>query len=131
MRALILSLILACSSALADDVATIVAIRGTVFADTELVHQGSKIKEGATVMAYSKSFAIMQFFDGATITVRPSSELVISKYKEDEVELNLVGGGLRVVTGAIARNDPETYKLHAGTVLMGVRGTQFSVQLID
>ena len=47
----------------------------------------------------------------------------------DEATLNLVSGGLRVITGAMAKTNPENYKVRTPVALMGVRGTEFSIQL--
>lgn len=131
MRALLLSLILACSSALADDVATVVAIRGDVFADDEYVTQGMLIDEGSAVRAFDKSFVVLQFFDGAKVTVRPNSEIIITDYRVEKANINLVEGGLRIITGAIAKSDPESYTVETKTALMGVRGTEFSLQIVE
>lgn len=131
MRALFLSLILACSSALADDVAMAVAVRGDVFADDEYVTQGMLIDEGSAVRAFDKSFVVLQFFDGAKVTVRPNSEIIITDYRVEKANINLVEGGLRIITGAIAKSDPESYTVETKTALMGVRGTEFSLQIVE
>ena len=50
---------------------------------------------------------------------------------EDAATLSLVEGGLRVITGAVAKAEPEKYKLETPVALMGVRGTEFAVVLCD
>jgi hypothetical protein len=60
--------------------------------------------------------------------------LIIEQYlyagnDSDEATLNLVSGGLRVITGAMAKSNPENYKVRTPVALMGVRGTEFSVVL--
>jgi hypothetical protein len=116
------------------DVAQVIALKGEVFAPN-LVTQGEMIDEGQTIITLDRSFAVLQFSDGSKVTIRPNSELTIERYSyldgEDTVMLDLVGGGLRVITGAIAKTDPEAYKVNTPVVLMGVRGTEFSVQLVD
>jgi hypothetical protein len=71
--------------------------------------------------------------DGAKVTLRPQSEMIIEEYSYmedvDGGTLNLLSGGLRIVTGAIAKSNPENYYLNTPTALMGVRGTEFSVYL--
>ena len=49
--------------------------------------------------------------------------------KQKKATLNLVSGGLRVITGAMAKSNPENYKVRTPVALMGVRGTEFSVFL--
>lgn len=130
MKTLALSLLLLAGSAAAD-VATVVAIRGDVYTDKQQLHQGSTVDTGVTITSGDKSFAVLQFYDGAKITIRPKSQLVLDKYSEEGVQLDLITGGLRIVTGAIAKSDPEKYKLSTPTALMGVRGTEFSVLIVD
>ena len=60
--------------------------------------------------------------------------LIIETYlyngdENDAATLSLVEGGLRVITGAMAKSNPENYKVRTPVALMGVRGTEFSVVL--
>jgi hypothetical protein len=120
--------------ALQAQVAQVVAIRGTVLTTQEL-KQGDLVEVGQTVVTAQRAFVVLQFKDGARVTVRPNSTMIIEEYSylegDDAVELNLVQGGMRVLTGAIAKSDPEAYKVRTPVALMGVRGTEFSVQLLD
>lgn len=117
------------------EVATTVAIRGQVFANEVQLFQGTKINKGETIVVADKSFAVFLFTDGAKLTVRPNSTVVITEYsyeaEKEAAEFNLVAGGLRIITGAIAKEDPENYKVRTPVALMGVRGTEFSIQLVD
>jgi len=117
----------------------VVASRGTVLAttasgETRELKQGDEIFVEDQIMTAPKSFAVLQFLDGAKVTVKPDSEIVIEDYvyngnSEDKATLSLVSGGLRVITGAMAKNTPENYKVKTPVALMGVRGTEFAVQL--
>jgi hypothetical protein len=122
----------------ADTTATVVASRGTVSAvsdDNErTLGQGDSIFVNDRVVTGERSFAVLQFVDGAKVTVRPKSALVIEEYAysggdQDAATLSLVEGGLRVITGAMAKSRPENYKVKTPVALMGVRGTEFSVML--
>lgn len=122
----------------ADAKGLIVASRGTVIAtgaaDARELKQGDEIFVEDSIMTGPKSFAVIQFLDGAKVTVKPDSEIVIEDYvyngnAEDKATLNLVSGGLRVITGAMAKSNPENYKVKTPVALMGVRGTEFSVVL--
>jgi hypothetical protein len=124
----------------ADSTAIMVASRGDVVAttageDRELT-QGDSIFEEDQVSTGPKSFAVLQFVDGAKVTIRPNSILVIKEYvfnggDEDAATLSLVEGGLRVITGAVAKAEPDKFKLETPVALMGVRGTEFAVVLCD
>lgn len=135
MKKLALALLLTCGTVQADNVAQVVALRGTVTSNTIVLQQGSPINVGDRLIAEDKSFAVLQFVDGAKLTLRPDSELYIEEYSymqgADEGRFDLVSGGLRIITGAIAKSDPEQYTLKTPVALMGVRGTEFSIQLLD
>jgi hypothetical protein len=121
-----------------DSAGMVVASRGEVFAlangGSRELKQGDFIYKNDEIITSAKSFAVLQFVDGAKVTVRPDSALIIEQYlyagnESDEATLNLVSGGLRVITGAMAKSNPENYKVRTPVALMGVRGTEFSVVL--
>jgi len=116
----------------------VVASRGTVIAtsteDSRELKQGDEIFVEDEILTGPKSFAVVQFLDGAKVTIKPNSEIVIEDYvyngnADDKATLSLVSGGLRVITGAMAKNNPENYKVKTPVALMGVRGTEFAIQL--
>ena len=131
----ILLLLLLLPSLVFADVAMIVASRGDVISDGKVLAQGDEVCVGALVETGSKSFAVLQFKDGSKVTIRPNSQMVIEEYKymdtEQAATISLVSGGLRIVTGAIAKNDQEDFKVRTPVALMGVRGTEFSIQYIE
>ena len=121
-----------------DGVGMIVASRGEVIAlsngGSRELKQGDFVYVNDEIMTSNRSFAVLQFEDGAKVTVRPDSSLIIETYiyngdANDAATLSLVEGGLRVITGAMAKSNPENYKVKTPVALMGVRGTEFSVML--
>ena len=121
-----------------DSSGMVVASRGVVVAisggDSRELKQGDFIYVNDEIVTSNRSFAVVQFEDGSKVTVRPKTTLIIESYLyngdgEDEATLNLVEGGLRVITGALAKANPENYKVRTPVALMGVRGTEFSVML--
>jgi hypothetical protein len=72
-------------------------------------------------------------FEALERTARPTAAEMATTYGrsngEDAATLNLVSGGLRVITGAMAKTNPENYKVRTPVALMGVRGTEFSIML--
>jgi len=116
----------------------VVASRGEVSAaangSSRELKQGDFVYVNDEILTGARSFAVLQFTDGAKVTVRPDSRMLIETYlyagnASDEATLNLVSGGLRVITGAMAKTNPENYKVRTPVALMGVRGTEFSIQL--
>jgi len=121
-----------------DSSGMVVASRGEVIAlsngGSRELKQGDFIYVNDEILTSGRSFAVLQFSDGAKVTVRPDSTLIIEQYlyagnDNDEATLNLVSGGLRVITGAMAKSNPENYKVRTPVALMGVRGTEFSIML--
>lgn len=121
-----------------DSAGMVVASRGEVLAlsngGSRELKQGDFIYKDDEVITSNRSFAVLQFVDGAKVTVRPDSTLIIEQYVyngdgNDAATLSLVSGGLRVITGAMAKTNPENYKVRTPVALMGVRGTEFSVYL--
>ena len=121
-----------------DSSATVVVSRGVVNAvssdEERVLGQGDAVFVSDTVTTGDKSFAVLQFIDGAKVTVRPNSSMLVEEYvytgsDKDAAVLSLVEGGLRVITGAMAKSHPDNYKVKTPVALMGVRGTEFSVML--
>ncbi|MCW8873750.1 MAG: FecR domain-containing protein [Xanthomonadales bacterium] len=136
--ALIAALMSATAYAAEDSSGMVVASRGEVLAlsngGSRELKQGDFIYQNDEIITSARSFAVLQFVDGAKVTVRPDSTLIIEQYlyagnENDEATLNLVSGGLRVITGAMAKSNPENYKVRTPVALMGVRGTEFSIML--
>jgi len=111
---------------------TVVAARGNITNGTgHPLLQGSNVYIGDEITTLEKSFVVIQFYDGAKITVRPASTIVIDAYTPEKSQISLVEGGLRVITGALAKEDPDSYKIKTPVALLGVRGTEFAVMLCD
>jgi hypothetical protein len=135
-----LALVSALPAMAQDSTALLVASRGEVFAEFEAdrraLAQGDAVEEEERIITGDKSFAVLQFVDGAKVTVRPNSILDIKEYRyngsdENAATLSLVQGGLRIITGAMTKAEPESFKVETPVALMGVRGTEFTVVLCD
>lgn len=134
------ALVMSAAPVAADETALLVASRGDVFAEVaeerRTLKRGDGVGEEERIITGAKSFAVLQFVDGAKVTVTPNSVLDIKEYVyngsgENAATLSLVQGGLRVLTGAMAKAEPESFKVETPVALMGVRGTEFSVLLCD
>lgn len=122
----------------AENTGMVVASRGAVTAEISgeqrPLKQGDDIFVNDEIVTGNRSFAVLQFVDGAKVTIRPNSALVIEDYlyngtDQDAATLSLLSGGLRVITGAMAKSNPENYKVRTPVALMGVRGTEFALML--
>jgi hypothetical protein len=138
--ALVISLTGSFTAVAEDNAGMVVASRGEVIAmsngDSRELKQGGFIFVKDEITTSKRSFAVLQFVDGAKVTVRPDSVMIVETYLytgdgEDATTLSLLSGGLRVITGAMAKSNPENYKVRTPVALMGVRGTEFSIMLCD
>jgi hypothetical protein len=135
---LIASMVVSTIAIAEDSAGMVVASRGDVIAASKggsrELKQGDYVYIDDEIMTANRSFAVIQFVDGAKVTVRPDSLMIVETYAyngtdDDAATLNLVSGGLRVITGAMAKTNPENYKVRTPVALMGVRGTEFSIML--
>ncbi len=94
--------------------------------------RGGPLVPGDRVITGADGLAQIRFSDGAMLSVRASSDLKIEahSYRGDNdslatTVLQLVRGGLRAITGAVARVNRSGYKVVTPTATIGVRGTDF------
>lgn len=91
--------------------------------------KGSELAIGDVVSTDGKGFAVIQYVDGAKTTLRPSSTLRINRYSDASVSHSLLQGGIRSVTGAIGKANPERVTYQTATATLGIRGTTFDARL--
>lgn len=97
--------------------------------------QGVAINEGDTVTLGSNSFAVLKMTDGTRMTLRPNTAIKFDDYafkqpdKPDTFFTSLLKGGVRMVTGLIAKSSPVAAKLTTATATVGIRGTDFDARI--
>lgn len=129
------------SAVRADDKAgTVIAHKGEVSVLdasglSQELKKGDSVSVGDTVRTGAGSYVVVEFIDGARATVRPDSELRVDEYAygtdSDGAVMSLVKGGLRAITGSIAQEDPESYRVKTNVATLGVRGTEFTLRLCE
>jgi hypothetical protein len=88
----------------------------------------AQIYQGDILVSSAGSYAEIKMVDGALILLTPLSKLALESYaREKNIFFRLTHGGLRMMTGAIARLSPEKFKLVTPNATIGIRGTDFSV----
>jgi hypothetical protein len=130
-------LVLAPCAALAQSAASFIVAIGAVqvvdaAGQTRPAERGGALAPGDRVVTGSNGLAQIRFSDGALLSVRADSDLKIDAYsfrgESDTLAttvLQLVRGGLRAITGAVARIHRSGYKVVTPTATIGVRGTDF------
>lgn len=98
---------------------------------TEPMRLGAALAAGDRIITGKDALAILVFSDAGRVSLRSDSELVIHRYHVDpsgvdtRLELELVRGAMRQISGDAARLQPERYRLNTPVAAIGVRGTDF------
>ena len=77
------------------------------------------------------------FADNSLLSIGPNSDFAIERYVFDstthvgEFDSRLSKGSLAGVSGKIVKQSPEAMRVHTPSAIMGVRGTDFVVQVGD
>jgi hypothetical protein len=92
-----------------------------------------------TLETNANTEAQIVFSDDTLMTFRPVSKFYIDTYLYDNSKahkgsvgkyvMNLLEGGFRTITGAIAKSNPTDYQVNTPVATIGVRGTDYAVVL--
>jgi Ca2+-binding RTX toxin-like protein len=117
-----------------ESAARIVAMSGEAYVQVgnELLalRIGSEVPEHATIITKGGAHVEIKFVDDTTVSVGPESRLTIDDYvyRPDDASvssllLKMSIGVFRTVTGKIAEQNPDHFKLKTPLALIGIRGT--------
>jgi hypothetical protein len=114
----------------------VVARRGD--GQSQILSVKSEVKEGDVIATAENSYARVKFVDGTEVVLRPSTQMKVNAFKfeeqrprEDSVVLSLLKGGLRSVTGLLAKRNPNSFRVQAPSATIGIRGTNFGLLYCD
>ncbi len=139
---LALALLAALGAAQAQVVGTVTHLSGLLtvrHADGSrgLLARQSSIRQGDTLITERETYARVQFVDKGEMVLRPTTEVVVAKYAYDEskpesdaVEIKLVKGSLRAVTGLLGKRNHDAVKFETPVSAVGIRGTTFIAQYV-
>ena len=103
---------------------------------SRLLSMRSEVNEGDLLVTADNSYARVKFTDGSEVVMRPGSQLKIEAYRYEERNperdgfvLSLLKGGMRSVTGLLARRNPARASYTTPTATIGIRGTHFGALL--
>jgi hypothetical protein len=136
--ALLLLLFAVCPPATAQ-VAKVMSIEGTAMLERagyspRIVGAGEGIEQKDVISVPLRSHALLEFRDKTRITLRPNTVFRVDTFVDTvqpSMVLGLIKGGLRVVTGDIAKRQPTAVRFQTNTAIIGVRGTEFDARLCD
>jgi len=96
---------------------------------------GTGLQTSDVVITGADGSAGITFTDNSLVSVGPNSVFAIDKYRFDttthagEFEGNLKQGRLAAVSGKMVKQSPDSMKIRTPSAIMGVRGTEFVVQV--
>ena len=132
-------LLLAANAAFAQGAGRFLSVVGDVRvtgADgrTRAAERGADLREGETVVTGANALAQLRMADGAQMSVRADTEMKLERFayagaedREPTFLASIVKGGLRVITGLMARQNRAGYSIRTASATMGVRGTHFEL----
>lgn len=96
---------------------------------------GGAVFEAERVSTGPTGAATITLKDGTVLTIGPNSTMDLSQFNYDAVSqkgnfaLDLIQGSVRVITGLLAKINPNQFKISTPTSVVGVRGTDFIVEV--
>ena len=120
-------------------VARVALVTGTLVATNSEgvvreVVRGGPIYEKELLETKKRSFAVLAFQDETRVTMRPNTQFQVEEFSpepyaeaEERVLLKLFKGGLRALTGLIAKKSPDNFKISTPLATIGIRGTGFDL----
>ena len=120
------------------NIGNIMALKGEVkikHANIEkIATSGMEIIEGDTIVTSTKSRAQVVLKDNTIVTIGSNSSFQFDKYFFDGTKKSLVKmranrGFFRSVTGKIGKIAPERFTVETSSATIGIRGTDFSVEM--
>lgn len=95
---------------------------------------GGGLQAADRIVTGADSAAAVILKDGTMLSIGPNSSVDLAEFHfnttthEGNMLLSLARGSMRVVTGLLAKLNPEQVKVTTPTTVIGVRGTDFIVE---
>ena len=126
----------------ADIVGTIERLQGSASvvgsSGQQALATDSQVFQGDQITTAASAELLLRMTDGTIIAMRPNSNLVLSEYRfdknnsnNDNIFVRLLKGGLRTVTGAIGKKNPQKVHFGTPTATIGIRGTDFELAVVE
>ncbi len=101
------------------------------------LRRGSPIFIDDTIEIATDAYAQLRMTDGSLIVLEKDTTFHVEEYafqspdQSDTFVSNLIKGGLRVITGAISKQNPSGYQTITPVATIGIRGTIYRLRLVD
>ena len=96
---------------------------------------GTNVEASDNIVTGADGSAGITFIDNSRLSVGPNSTLAISRFNfnptthEGNFDTSLKRGTLSVVSGKLAKRSPDAMTVTTPSTILGVRGTEFVVQV--
>jgi hypothetical protein len=130
---------LASVPAAANDIAQIKVANGTVIVERGsqrlMAVPGTRLQQADVVRTGINGSVGLTFTDNTIMSAGPNSVIELERYAfnstthEGRIDASVRTGTLSVVSGKIAKQSPEAMKVKTPATILGVRGTEFFVQV--
>jgi hypothetical protein len=129
------------AAAYAEDIGQIKSVRGTVHVEREgqrlAAAPGMHVRQSDTLVTGADGAVGVTFLDNSLLSAGPGSVLAIDRYSFNttthagQFDASLRQGTLAVVSGKIVKQSPGAMRVRTPASVMGVRGTEFLVQVTE
>lgn len=133
------SILAVAGTAWANDVGQVRTVKGTVHVERDGKHLpasvGMPIRQADALVTGADGAVGVTFSDNSLLSTGPNSVLVVERYNFNSTthagrfEASLNKGTLAVVSGKMVKQSPDAMKVRTPAAIMGVRGTEFVVQV--
>jgi len=130
---------IAAGPVVANDIAQIKVANGTVIVERGsqrlMAAAGTRLQQSDVVRTGINGSAGITFTDNTLMSIGPNSVIALDRYSfnstthEGRLDTAMRNGTLSVVSGKIAKQSPEAMTIKTPATILGVRGTEFLVQV--
>lgn len=123
----------------ANEVGQVKVAKGTVHVEREgkrvPAKVGMGIRQADTLVTGADGSAGITFSDNSLLSTGPNSVLVVDRYDFNSTthaghfDASLKKGTLAVISGKMVKQSPDAMRVRTPAAIMGVRGTEFVVQV--
>jgi len=127
------------AAAVAADAGEVKVVQGNAYLERAgerlALKVGMPVREADVVVTESNGTVGITFADNSRLSIGPNSNFTIERYVFDstthagQFDSRLSKGTLAGVSGKIVKQSPEAMRVHTPSAIMGVRGTDFAVQV--
>ena len=96
----------------------------------------SRIEVSDTIVTGNASEVLIKTDDNGIVFLEANSTLIVESFsakgnENDNFVINLLKGAFRGVTGFIGKRYPKHYRLNTPTATIGIRGTDYQVEVVE